>query len=116
MRSGSVIRRYSPEQLYAVVAAVDLYEDFVPWCQKSSVIWRKDNVALEAELEIGFKFFVERYISHVEMKKPHLIKVSPPFQRFCPAVMVWIHDVLLVIFLRTWPSAFLLNPANQTLL
>lgn len=72
----SLIIGYSPEQLYSVVAAVDLYEDFVPWCQKSTVIWCKDNHALEAELEVGFKFFVERYISHVELKKPYLIKTS----------------------------------------
>ncbi|KAL3693022.1 hypothetical protein R1sor_006673 [Riccia sorocarpa] len=67
---------YSPEQIYAVVAAVDLYEDFVPWCQKSRIIWHKPNEAMEAELEIGFKFFLERYISHIELKPPHLIKTS----------------------------------------
>ncbi|KAI5064162.1 hypothetical protein GOP47_0020832 [Adiantum capillus-veneris] len=66
---------YTPEQLFAVVAAVDLYQDFVPWCQRSAVLWRKDD-ALEAELEIGFKFLVERYISHVELKQPSLIKSS----------------------------------------
>ncbi|MCO5586112.1 hypothetical protein L7F22_040052 [Adiantum nelumboides] len=59
----------------AVVAAVDLYQDFVPWCQRSTVMWQKDD-ALEAELEIGFKFLVERYISHVELKRPSLIKTS----------------------------------------
>ncbi|EXC41989.1 hypothetical protein L484_000662 [Morus notabilis] len=26
---------YSPEQLFNVVAAVDLYHDFLPWCQRS---------------------------------------------------------------------------------
>ncbi|KAG6541317.1 hypothetical protein Mapa_017259 [Marchantia paleacea] len=67
---------YSPEQMYSVVAAVDLYEDFVPWCQRSTIIWHKPNEAMEAELEIGFKFFLERYISHVELKPPHLIKTS----------------------------------------
>lgn len=67
--------RYSPEQLFAVVADVDLYEDFVPWCQRSTVLWRKNDEAMEAELEIGFRFFVERYISHVTMKHPNLIKV-----------------------------------------
>ncbi|MCO5610210.1 hypothetical protein L7F22_064446 [Adiantum nelumboides] len=67
--------RYTPEQLFAVVAAVDLYQDFVPWCQRSTVMWQKDD-ALEAELEIGFKFLVERYISHVELKRPSLIKTS----------------------------------------
>ena len=66
--------RYSPEQLFSVVAAVDLYEDFVPWCQKSTILWQNES-ALEAELEIGFKFLVERYVSHVELKRPTLIKV-----------------------------------------
>lgn len=57
-----------------MVAAVDLYEDFVPWCLKSKVSWRTDD-KMEAELEIGFKLFVERYISHIELKPPSLIKV-----------------------------------------
>ena len=57
-----------------MVAGVDLYEDFVPWCQKSKVLWRTDD-KMDAELEIGFKLFVERYISHVELKPPTLIKV-----------------------------------------
>lgn len=67
---------YSPEQLFAVVAAVDLYQDFVPWCQKSTILWQKNETALDAELEIGFKFLVERYISHVELTRPSLIKTS----------------------------------------
>jgi hypothetical protein len=70
--------RYSPEQVYAIVAAVDMYEDFVPWCQSSRVLWCKEDEALDAELKVGFKLFLERYISHVELKRPHLIKV-----RFC---------------------------------
>ncbi|VAH80575.1 unnamed protein product [Triticum turgidum subsp. durum] len=61
--------------MYAVVAAVDLYEDFVPWCQRSRVIRRYDNGSFDAELEIGFKFFVESYVSHVEMEKPKYIKI-----------------------------------------
>uniref|UniRef100_A0A453FMA6 Coenzyme Q-binding protein COQ10 START domain-containing protein n=1 Tax=Aegilops tauschii subsp. strangulata TaxID=200361 RepID=A0A453FMA6_AEGTS len=67
---------YSPEQMYAVVAAVDLYEDFVPWCQRSRVIRRYDDGSFDAELEIGFKFFVESYVSHVEMEKPKYIKTT----------------------------------------
>uniref|UniRef100_N1QT37 Coenzyme Q-binding protein COQ10 START domain-containing protein n=1 Tax=Aegilops tauschii TaxID=37682 RepID=N1QT37_AEGTA len=71
-----VLSRYSPEQMYAVVAAVDLYEDFVPWCQRSRVIRRYDDGSFDAELEIGFKFFVESYVSHVEMEKPKYIKTT----------------------------------------
>jgi coenzyme Q-binding protein COQ10 len=68
------LSRYSPKQVFDVVAAVDLYEDFVPYCQRSQVLWTKGD-ELDAELEIGFKFFVERYISHVQLKAPHQIKV-----------------------------------------
>lgn len=67
---------YSPEQLYSVVAAVDLYEDFVPWCQRSKIIRRNEDGSIDAELQIGFKFLVESYISHVEMEKPKRIKTT----------------------------------------
>lgn len=67
---------YSPEQLYAVVAAVDLYEDFLPWCQRSEIIKRHPNGSFDAELEIGFKFLVESYVSHVELNKPKYIKTT----------------------------------------
>ncbi|OVA16437.1 hypothetical protein BVC80_243g50 [Macleaya cordata] len=67
---------YSPEQLFAVVAAVDLYEDFVPWCQRSKIIRHNADGSFDAELEIGFKFLVESYVSHVEMNKPKSIKTT----------------------------------------
>ncbi|KAF8663855.1 hypothetical protein HU200_055190 [Digitaria exilis] len=67
---------YSPEQMFAVVAAVDLYEDFVPWCQRSRIIRRHDDGSFDAELEIGFKFLVESYVSRVEMEKPKYIKTT----------------------------------------
>ncbi|XP_058115111.1 uncharacterized protein LOC131258077 isoform X2 [Magnolia sinica] len=70
---------YSPEQLFAVVAAVDLYEDFVPWCQRSQIVRRNDDGSFDAELQIGFKFLVESYVSHVELKKPKYIKVASMF-------------------------------------
>ncbi|XP_002967738.2 coenzyme Q-binding protein COQ10 homolog B, mitochondrial [Selaginella moellendorffii] len=66
---------YAPEQLFDVVAGVDMYEEFVPWCQRSNVIWQKGG-ELEAELEIGFQFFVESYTSHVQLTRPKLIKTS----------------------------------------
>lgn len=67
--------RYSPEQLFDVVAAVDLYHGFVPWCQRSDIIRHHPDGSFDAELEIGFKFLVESYVSHVELKRPKSIKV-----------------------------------------
>ena len=43
-----------------MVADVDHYHEFVPWCQRSEVLVRRDMEYVEAELEVGFKLFVER--------------------------------------------------------
>lgn len=59
-----------------MVAAVDLYEDFVPWCRRSDIIRRNPDGSFDAELEIGFKFLVESYLSHVELNKPKSIKTT----------------------------------------
>ncbi|XP_010439969.1 PREDICTED: coenzyme Q-binding protein COQ10 homolog, mitochondrial-like [Camelina sativa] len=67
---------YSPEQMFNVVAAVDLYHGFVPWCQRSEVLKEYPDGSFDAELEIGFKFLVESYISHVESERPKWIKTT----------------------------------------
>ncbi|KAJ7966622.1 coenzyme Q-binding protein COQ10-like, mitochondrial-like [Quillaja saponaria] len=67
---------YSPEQLFDVVAAVDLYHGFVPWCQRSEVLKHYPDGSFDAELEIGFKFLVESYNSHVELDRPKYIKTT----------------------------------------
>ncbi|KAK9842587.1 hypothetical protein WJX81_007573 [Elliptochloris bilobata] len=61
---------YSPEQLFTVVADVEHYHEFVPWCQRSEVLVRRDMEYIEAELEVGFKLFVERYTSQVHLEPP----------------------------------------------
>ena len=54
------LRSWSPRQVYDVVAAVEHYHRFVPWCQGSKVLLRRPPGYLEAELEVGFQMFVER--------------------------------------------------------
>ncbi|MED6194891.1 hypothetical protein PIB30_032801 [Stylosanthes scabra] len=67
---------YSPEQLFDVVAAVDFYHGFVPWCQRSEILRHHPDGSFDAELEIGFKFLVESYVSHVELERPKRIKTT----------------------------------------
>lgn len=67
---------YSPEQLFDVVAAVDFYHGFVPWCQRSDIVRHHPDGSFDAELEIGFKFLVESYVSHVELDRPKRIKTT----------------------------------------
>lgn len=65
---------YSPRQLYDVVADVDHYSEFVPWCQGSTVLSRPSSTRLEAELKVGFQMFVEKYISHVELQPYSMVR------------------------------------------
>lgn len=67
--------RYSPEQMYNVVANVDQYQYFVPWCKKSRVM-KGGNGHIWAELEIGFPPIVERYTSEVTVVPNHKVRVS----------------------------------------
>jgi ribosome-associated toxin RatA of RatAB toxin-antitoxin module len=62
--------------LFDVVAAVDLYHGFVPWCQRSEILKHYPDGSFDAELEIGFKFLVESYTSHVELNRPKSLKVA----------------------------------------
>lgn len=67
--------RYSPQQLYDVVANVDQYQHFVPWCAKSRA-FKGESGDFQAELEIGFPPVVERYTSEVTVIPNHKIRVS----------------------------------------
>ncbi|KAL3634208.1 hypothetical protein CASFOL_021262 [Castilleja foliolosa] len=81
---------YSPEQMFNVVAAVDMYQEFLPWCQRSEIIRHNPNGTFDAELEIGFKFLVESYTSHVELSKHKSIKTtSSQSSLFDHLINVW---------------------------
>jgi coenzyme Q-binding protein COQ10 len=58
--------RHSPEQLYALVADVKSYPQFLPWCMAAR-IRHQDAVSLVADLIIGFRMFREKFTSHVEL-------------------------------------------------
>lgn len=64
--------RYSAEQMYAVVADVDNYKSFVPYCTKSIVYNRTDKAA-KADLIVGFPPLRERYTSNLTFQRPNLV-------------------------------------------
>jgi coenzyme Q-binding protein COQ10 len=94
--------RYTKEQLYGVIADVERYPQFVPFCTGSNLYsvktlgepsnsarqndnrvkpWLEAGYSgethlLESELVVGFKSFEEKYISHVECRKWDTVKVS----------------------------------------
>lgn len=69
---------FTREQLYDVVADVDNYKEFVPWCTASRVTTRVDDMHIIADLSVGFKYLSESYTSVISMKRPNYIKVDVP--------------------------------------
>ena len=60
------ILKHKPEHLYALVADVAKYPEFLPWCLAAR-IRSKDEEKLVADLIIGFQMFKERFTSHVRL-------------------------------------------------
>ena len=66
---------YTPEQLFALVADVQRYPEFLPWCVGAR-IREREPLRLVADLVIGFKLFRERFTSEVRLDPPQRIDVS----------------------------------------
>lgn len=59
--------------MFDVVADVEKYETFLPFCKKSHVTF-KTSTNIKADLVIGFPPLLESYTSNVSLVKPVLIK------------------------------------------
>ena len=66
---------YTQEQLFNLVAEVERYPEFLPWCLAARVKRREENLIV-AELLIGFKMVRERFTSRITLDRPRRIDVS----------------------------------------
>lgn len=69
---------FSASEVYAVVADVDAYQDFVPWCTESVVTDRVDALRLVARLSVGFRVLSDSYSSVVTLDPGRSVKVDVP--------------------------------------
>ncbi|WP_119422585.1 type II toxin-antitoxin system RatA family toxin [Desertibaculum subflavum] len=74
---------YTPEQLFDLVAGVERYPEFLPWCTAARIRSRTDRLMI-ADMAIGFRMIRERFTSRVVLDRPHAIDVTyadGPFKR-----------------------------------
>lgn len=59
---------YRPDQLFDLVADIERYPEFLPWCVAARVRSRQENEVV-ADLVIGFKMIRERFTSRVRLDR-----------------------------------------------
>ena len=75
------IVNFTADQMYQLVADIDNYSEFLPWCNDSKIVEvtniDNENKTLIADLEIGYKDLVYTYRSKVLLNDQELtIKVD----------------------------------------
>ena len=66
---------YTQEQMFALVADVERYPEFLPWCVGARIRERQPDLIV-ADLIIGFRMFRERFTSRVALDPPRRIDVT----------------------------------------
>ena len=65
--------RHSAQDMFALVADVERYPEFVPFCESLVVRGRRndgDRDVLVAEMAVGYKLLRERFVSEVVLDRP----------------------------------------------
>lgn len=66
---------YTPAQLFDLVAGIEHYPEFLPWCKAARILDREANI-VTADLIIGYKMFQEKFRSVVTLERPKGITVQ----------------------------------------
>ena len=73
--SEAKILPYSPEQLFALVADIEKYDEFLPWVVAVRIKSSSETETI-ADLVVGFNAFKERFTSRVTKHAPDKIIVD----------------------------------------
>ncbi len=73
---------FNSKQLYDIILDVELYPEFLPWCNKAVIIKNTNSNLFEAELTIGYNSINKSYLSRVSTRCNSEIKstaIAGPF-------------------------------------
>lgn len=65
---------YSAEQLFDLVADIEKYPEFLPWCRAARILEKREGECT-AQLVIAFHHMTEKYTSRVTLDRPGAIDV-----------------------------------------
>ncbi len=67
---------YTQQQMFDLVASVDKYKEFAPWCTASRITkWETPDI-FYADLVVGYRLFRERFTSKVILERPDCIFIE----------------------------------------
>ncbi len=66
------ILSFTAIQMFDLVADIDAYDQFLPWC-KASRVWKEEGVYVYADLIVGYKIFREKFTSKVKLDKKNKV-------------------------------------------
>ena len=66
---------HSPQEMFALVADIEKYPEFLPWCVGTRIRSNDGKVVL-ADMVIGYKMFREKFTSEVRLSRPDRIDVA----------------------------------------
>jgi coenzyme Q-binding protein COQ10 len=66
---------HTREQLFDLVADIEKYPEFLPWCVATRVREQTGDTSI-SDMVIGFKMFRERFTTKVVLRRPGRIDVS----------------------------------------
>jgi len=76
--------KYTPEQMFDLVANVEKYPEFIPWMIATRVRRRTDE-AIWTDLTVGTGFLRKQFSTIARLDRPHGMTISshdPMFERF----------------------------------
>lgn len=79
----SVLIWYSPEEMFALVTDVAKYPEFLPWCDRASVLERTEN-GMTAEVGMAMGALRKSFVTHNTHeagRRVHMHLVKGPFSK-----------------------------------
>lgn len=66
---------YTAEEMFKLVADIEKYPEFLPWCKSCNVLAQQDEI-IKANLTVGYKFYKESFLSQVTLHPNDKIEVA----------------------------------------